>query len=240
MNKKNNLLISGCIFASYFILILNVSAYGPVGENGFNVNIINDTILIRGYTVVANPNGGISQALSDTLFINKVTSSIGSGITCVNFNYTNGNESTLIPTNCTYYSNYNYDVSFLGQNFSNQSTLQFVDTVTQGKYETCMNDKRNIEAKYQIIAEQSTACNKTNNDYMNCNSQLAVCNSKNDGLNKDIETINQEKTETKNNGWWFFIAGAIVGFVGTMYYVGKWGGSKPKNYEEDFQRSAAK
>jgi hypothetical protein len=68
---------------------------------------------------------------------------------------------------------------------------------------------------------------------------LATCNAAKTPLQNQIDACNKKIDDSKNNVYLWFAAGLILGIVAVMFYTGKWGAPKARNYEENFNRGQA-
>ena len=125
---------------SAFMLLFSfslISAYGPVGEKGISVEVVNGTIKVVGYSVVQDWNGLNTKVTLDNFFINKVTGYINNTCEAVSvpiiINGTYSGVNQTITPNVITASPYYADIPFIGQNITNASTLFCID---QTKYES--------------------------------------------------------------------------------------------------------
>jgi hypothetical protein len=215
------------------ILLLQVSlisAIGPVGENGLDISVKNNTIQIQGYTIIAAPPYGMPMKFVSTsgIFINSSNEPLGVIMNCVNFNYTEGNQSINIPTNCTYSIDYSKSFPFF-TNFTNQSSQIVVDSVTQDKYEKCTLEKLQWESSYGNYSSYQQQITSWQTQLSTCQGQLTPLQTQNTELTKEQE-------DNKNKPWTYGGIGLAVGIIGTLFYLGRIGGPKSRRYEEDFNR----
>jgi hypothetical protein len=233
MNKN---IIFGIILFSIFLNIAGIMAIGPVGENGINVRVENNSIQLQGYTIIRDPNTGVlSKALLEGSFISKTTDSLGAALICSNFNYTEGNQSILIPTNCTYNVNYLIDIPFLNQNITNNSQQYFVDSTTQSKYEQCIVDKSQYINSYNNCLGREKLLGDYSTNYTSCSSLLINCQNSLSKSEEDIKILKKEKEDAKNTPWLYGFIGILIG-AGAMYWYRN-NNSKVRNPDSNYNRT---
>ena len=234
---------------SLLILQLSlISAIGPVGENGIDIYVKNNTIEIKGYTIIGVPTQQINgqviivpqkyTSTTNALFINYVNENLGLGSYCNQFNYTSGNQTDIALTNCTYNINYYREVPFMNLgNISNQSQVIVTDTTMQDRYNTCVLERAQYSTSYSTCLTRETAKSSYESNYSTCTNSLSICNNQLPPLQTQIETLNKEKEDTKNEKFTWAIVAAILAGAGTMFLTGQWGRQKIKHPEENYNRS---
>lgn len=222
------------------IQISLVNAIGPVGENGLDIKVINNSIEIRGYTIVAAPPYGVPTKFvsSNPLFINILSESLGGTEFCSTYNYTSGNQTISTNVNCSYLVNYVKELPFIA-NFTNQTITTITDVNTQNKYDQCVLEKAQYSTSYNNCLNSKNLMINYETNYTNCKEQLNSCQNQLTTCQGQVTIMTKEKEDTKNTPWIYGAIGLAIGIVGALFYTGKIGGQKAKNYEDNFQRGQA-
>lgn len=231
------------IFLLLFLSILQlslISAIGPVGENGLDITVKNNTIEVKGYTIVAAPPYGVPTKFisANPLFVNTLSESLGGVQTCATYNYTSGNETISTPVNCTYSVNYAKELAFI-TNITNQSITTITDTSTQSKYEQCILERAQYQTTYNNCLDGKNQLANYETNYTSCKEQLSNCQNQLTTSQTTVTTMTKEKEDNKNQPWIFGIVGLAVGILGSLFYTGKIGGTRVKHPEENFNRGQA-
>lgn len=244
--------ILGSIFVAVLFLASFISAIGPVGENGMDIYIINNTIIVEGYTIIGvqqyNPITGQytttpQKFVSSTnnLFVNRLNETINGTVICdpviVNQNGTN---HTYFQ-NCRVNQDYHKEVAFLNilTNNSNQSQPTITDTATQAKYEQCLTDKAQFSAGLDSCVKDKSTLNDFSANFTKCQSDLTTCTIDKNAAQTSKSTLEKEKEDTKNRQWMYGGAGLVLGLLGTLYWKGHLGGPKAKRPQDQYNVNQA-
>lgn len=134
------------------------------------------------------------------------------------------------------------EFSFTTDKFPYRVGFVNVTNPDTSKFEQCLVDKGSLNRGYDICAKDLDECKNHSNyktDYETC-----ILNVKENELdmqskNNKIESLNKEKTDTKNVKWFWAIGGAILGFVGLLLKQGKIGMNPKDASEHEFNRNQA-
>ena len=238
--KYNNKLLFSMILLSLSILCLTegILATGPVGENGIDITIANNTIQVQGYTIVAAPPYGVPTKFisSSPLFINTTNEALGATQTCVNFNYTSGNQSILIPTNCTYTVNYFKELPFI-TNMSAGNITTLTDVTTQAKYDQCVLERAQFSNSYNNCLDRERLLGNSQANLTACTTQLTTVQAQLTPLQSQVVSLQKQIDDSKNTPITWAVIALVIGVGGTYWFTTK--NSKIKHPEENYNRNQA-
>lgn len=219
------------IFLLLFLSILQlsiISAY-VAGKDGIDIIIKNDTIDAKSYIFY----GGTTPYTKNLMTTNLISSFNCDSLNISNLTFGAYNETIL--TNCTYiFADKTVTINMTDVCPANETIQRTVEVNEETiiNYTQCLKDYGILFGNHQYISNEYGGLNKTNELYIKCNADLAVCNTKQitiDDLNKQIEDMTNQK-------YVWGVVGLIAGIVGYMFYTGKIGGQKAKQAGENYQR----
>lgn len=196
MKKIIFLLLLTLIFAAQINFIL--------AEEGVEVTIQNNSILIRGY-ITSELAGKV-----DAGYFTKINETFPVTISCENVIV--GNET--YQKNCILNLVYNKSVPF---SINSSHTAIIGDTTLQRKYEDCIQEKVQYSVGLSSCVESKNRMTNYESNFSTCKNNLDLCNLDKSSLTTQKNDLDKKVADTKNLPW---IVGAICLAVGAggMYW----------------------
>jgi hypothetical protein len=232
------------------------------GDGGINIRIVGSNLTITGYYYSLFSSTDTINATNEV--VDNFYQNLSGFIRCRGWvngthnntaGYENGVNITntqIYPTDCEYvldidiskqlplknsYMKWLKNIS--SGNLTTPGGYSLVNTATEEKYISCLNDKSQVETNLRVASSQYIDCNNTKDAIVQCTAEKATCQATQTTLQKTVDDATKNLDDEKNTRYIYLAVGCGLGVAGTLYFKGHIGGPKTRRPEETYNRGQA-